>query len=314
MVFSAASSIGVDLVDLSRSLDEELRHQAEQRRTRQREREGNDQSGQTRGTGATPAPPLLPSPPPSSPSSPSLLHSTIVSGAKVAWVLQFVRRLRATRPHDKLVIFSQFTRMLDLLQIVLPTLPEVGEQGVVRFDGQMKVDDQQRSLHAFNTEPCSSLSILLISLQAGGVGLSLTVANHCVMLSPWWNPAIEGQAYDRIHRMSQHKDVFIHRCLITEGVEQRLITIQHDKGSLAREAMQDHSHQPEEEEEQEDEHSGEEGTESSGLVRGQGRHTAKSRSKPHDSCDADRSGKGLTLQALQQLFDCDDQDIPNGTR
>jgi SNF2 family DNA or RNA helicase len=56
--------------------------------------------------------------------------------------------------------------------------------------------------------------ILLISLRAGGVGLNLTVATRCYLLDPWWNPAVESQAIQRIHRLGQMYPVKIYRLIV----------------------------------------------------------------------------------------------------
>ena len=284
----AAASIGVDLLELSEALDGELRRMAEQRRQREASSaavataEQKDEGG---GTSGPSSPPSSGSTSPSS-SSPSLLSSTICSGAKVQEVVSLISRVRLHRPEDKVVVFSQFTRALDVLEVALCSVEAVGATGFVRFDGAMSSDAQQRSVEAFQRQPCSALSVLLISLQAGGVGLSLTAANHAVMLDVWYNPAIEGQAYDRIHRLSQRKDVFIHRLVVRDTVEQRMMRIQRDKGALANEAMRDE--QPNEEE-------GEGGGED---VEG-GQHSPPTGSRRNRrNCT-----QGFTLQALQRLFD-----------
>ena len=66
----------------------------------------------------------------------------------------------------------------------------------------------------------------MLSIKAGGVGLNLTEANHVFLLDPWWNPAVEQQAFDRCHRIGQKKEVHIHRLYIEGTVEERLIALQ----------------------------------------------------------------------------------------
>ena len=241
------------------------------------------------------------SPSPASP--PSLLRLTLCSGAKVQHALSVVSRLRRQRPEDKAVVFSVFTRMLDCMEVALASLEEVGPTGYRRFDGSMTAEAQQRSLAAFHTQPASQLSVLLISLQAGGVGLSLTAANHCLMLDGWWAPALEGQAYDRIHRLSQRKDVVIHRLFIQDSVEDRLRQVQRDKGALSSELMQDpraaaEEEEEEEEKEEEDEQVGEGGAAES---------AASQRSATSAPLRQRRQPQGFSLRALQQLFDVDEE-------
>lgn len=78
-----------------------------------------------------------------------------------------------------------------------------------------------------------TVPIFLISLKAGGVGLTLTAADTVILYDPWWNPAAERQAMDRTHRIGQGRPVFVHR-LITEGtVETRIEAIQARKQALS---------------------------------------------------------------------------------
>lgn len=75
--------------------------------------------------------------------------------------------------------------------------------------------------------------IFLISLKAGGVGLTLTAADTVILYDPWWNPAVERQAMDRAHRIGQDKSVFVYR-LVAEGtVEEAILALQARKQALA---------------------------------------------------------------------------------
>ncbi|KAF9371002.1 hypothetical protein CPC16_003347 [Podila verticillata] len=80
-------------------------------------------------------------------------------------------------------------------------------------------------------------SVMLISLKCGSLGLNMTVANHVVMMDPWWNPAIENQAIDRVHRIGQKREVFVHRLCIPETVEDRILDLQAKKQALADGAL-----------------------------------------------------------------------------
>ena len=249
--------------------------------------------------------------------------STLVSGAKVSYLLTALRSLRRSRPSDKVVVFSQFTRMLDVLELALPTVEAIGPHGFARFDGAMSSDAQRSALRRFAALPAHALSVLLVSLQAGGVGLSLTAANHAFMVDAWWNPAIEGQAYDRIHRVSQQKDVFITRIIVEQSVEERLVRVQEDKGALASEALQD-GRRPRERSEHDSDDKGS-ASEDAGAredqdrtrVRrsGDGESTAATDAGTcaigaHREAAGGRSSRSqFTLAALQRLFDEDDRDV-----
>eukprot|EP01017_Pseudomicrothorax_dubius_P043902 TRINITY_DN7377_c0_g1_i3.p2 TRINITY_DN7377_c0_g1~~TRINITY_DN7377_c0_g1_i3.p2 ORF type:complete len:110 (-),score=26.49 TRINITY_DN7377_c0_g1_i3:162-491(-) len=69
-------------------------------------------------------------------------------------------------------------------------------------------------------------------LYSRGVGLNLTEANHVIICDPWWNPAIEEQAVDRIHRIGQKRDVFVYRFICKDTVEEKILRLQENKREL----------------------------------------------------------------------------------
>jgi SNF2 family DNA or RNA helicase len=75
--------------------------------------------------------------------------------------------------------------------------------------------------------------LFLISLKAGGTGLNLTEADTVIHLDPWWNPAVEDQASDRVYRMGQKNPVTVYRLVATETIEEKIIQLHHDKRDLA---------------------------------------------------------------------------------
>ena len=79
--------------------------------------------------------------------------------------------------------------------------------------------------------------VMLLSLQAGGVGLNLIGGNHIFMLDMHWNPALETQAGDRCHRMGQKRDVFIHKFVCEGTVEERILMLQKKKLELAQSVL-----------------------------------------------------------------------------
>ncbi|XP_049414536.1 DNA repair protein RAD16-like [Solanum stenotomum] len=76
------------------------------------------------------------------------------------------------------------------------------------------------------------MEILLMSLKAGGVALNLTVASHVFIMDPWWNPAVEQQAQDRIHRIGQYKPVKVVRFMMENTIEENIIELQEKKKLL----------------------------------------------------------------------------------
>lgn len=83
---------------------------------------------------------------------------------------------------------------------------------------------------------CSGI-VLLTSLKASGAGLNLTAASTVYLLEPWWNPAVEEQATDRVHRIGQNKDVKIVRLIASNSIEERILKLQERKKALAKKAF-----------------------------------------------------------------------------
>jgi len=156
---------------------------------------------------------------------------TNVAAADTAKVRALLGIIASLQPGEKIVIFSQFTAMLDIVEGEL-TRRRVGW---VRLDGGMSNPARQRAIRAFQ-EDTTSIAFL-ISLKAGGVGLNLTAANTVVLLDPWWNPAAEQQAVDRIHRVGQTRDVTVVHLIAVNTVEQRIVELQKKKLAMMTAAM-----------------------------------------------------------------------------
>jgi len=74
--------------------------------------------------------------------------------------------------------------------------------------------------------------VFLISLKAGGFGLNLTEADYCILLDPWWNPATEAQAVDRIHRIGQTNKVMVYRLVAKDTIEEKVMALKATKAAL----------------------------------------------------------------------------------
>ncbi len=125
----------------------------------------------------------------------------------------------------KLIIFSQFTKLLGFVQ------KHFDEQGktYAYLDGQTR--NRSEIVERFQTDP--ACNIFLISLKAGGVGLNLTAAGYVFLLDPWWNPAVEAQAIDRAHRIGQTQPVFAYRMIARDTVEEKILELQRSKRQIA---------------------------------------------------------------------------------
>ncbi|KAL4806364.1 SNF2 family N-terminal domain-containing protein [Aspergillus unguis] len=142
-------------------------------------------------------------------------------------VRQLMKILRREAPDFKFIVFSVFTSMLDKVE---PFLNRAGI-GYARYDGSMRNDLREASLDKLRNN--SGTRVLLCSLRAGALGLNLTAASRVVILEPFWNPFVEEQAIDRVHRLNQTLDVKIYKMIIKDTVEERILDLQDRKRELA---------------------------------------------------------------------------------
>ena len=141
-----------------------------------------------------------------------------------------IERLHNTIPlGHKVLIFSQWTGFLDIIEKRL----EQESISSCRLDGKTK--ERNKIIDLFQSK--DGPSTMLISLKAGGVGLTLTQADHIYIMDPWWNPASEEQAADRAHRIGQDKPVFVHKLICENTLEERIIELQEKKQELARSVL-----------------------------------------------------------------------------
>ncbi|HCU06443.1 MAG TPA: hypothetical protein DIC42_02515 [Holosporales bacterium] len=125
----------------------------------------------------------------------------------------------------KILIFSQFTSMLDLIEVELNkmNIPYVQLRGNTK-NRKQPVEDFQKG----------KTPIFLISLKAGGVGLNLTAADTVIHYDPWWNPAVENQATDRAHRIGQNKHIFVYKFIANNTLEEKILEFQAKKAAVAQ--------------------------------------------------------------------------------
>lgn len=124
----------------------------------------------------------------------------------------------------RVLVFSQFTSMLDL---IAPALDDAG-LAHCRLDGSTR----DRAAEVDRFESNLSIPVFLISLKAGGTGLNLTSADTVIHFDPWWNPAAEAQATDRVHRIGQKNVVTAIKLIARDTVESRVLAMQHRKREL----------------------------------------------------------------------------------
>lgn len=121
------------------------------------------------------------------------------------------------------LIFSQFTKMLDLIEL------EIQQRG---YDYQMLTGKTQRRDILVNRFQKGEVPIFLLSLKAGGLGLNLTKADTVIHYEPWWNPAVSAQATDRIYRIGQEQPVFEYHLIASGTIEEYMLELQQKKHDL----------------------------------------------------------------------------------
>ena len=144
------------------------------------------------------------------------------ASAKLAWLLDALPRL--VGEGRRVLVFSQFTSMLALMEAALAT---TGLRWTT-LTGQ--TPQRQRVIERFTS---GQVPLFLISLKAGGVGLNLTQADTVIHFDPWWNPAAEAQATDRAHRIGQTRDVTVYKLVAQGTIEERILALQARKAALA---------------------------------------------------------------------------------
>ena len=158
--------------------------------------------------------------------------SKFVTSSKIDSLVESILEMREAGDEHKGIVFSQYTRMLDLVEWRIKKL------GIktVKMVGSMPIMMRRSMLDAFKTD--DDVKLLLLSLKAGGEGLNLQVASHVFVIDPWWNPAVEMQAIQRAHRIGQTKDVKAVRFCTKGTIEERMFQLQ-EKKSLVFEATID---------------------------------------------------------------------------
>jgi SNF2 family DNA or RNA helicase len=127
---------------------------------------------------------------------------------------------------ELVVLFSQYLDMLDLFESVL----EQRELSSIRLDGSVPMHIRQRRIDRLNDRRAQ---VALCSLQAVGHGINLIAANHVIHVDRWWNPAIEDQATDRLHRIGQKKTVFVHHVQTSDTLEEKIAALQESKRGIS---------------------------------------------------------------------------------
>lgn len=155
---------------------------------------------------------------------PSVVYKEIPP--KVSILLDMLEEI--TEEGHSAIVFTQFMstfmRLKDLLK----------KQNIKSFEmhGGTPRKDRETLLKAFSADTSEKGVVLLMTLKTGGVGLNLTKASYVFHLEPWWNPAVENQATDRVHRLGQSKNVTVYRMIMKESVEEKVEILKKRKAQL----------------------------------------------------------------------------------
>ena len=136
----------------------------------------------------------------------------------------------AIEGEHKILLFSQFTSMLELLE------KDLTDEGIAyyKITGSTPKQERLELVQKFNGD---STPVFLISLKAGGTGLNLTGADVVIHYDPWWNVAAQNQATDRAHRIGQTRIVSVYRIIAKNSVEEKILELQETKQNLADEIL-----------------------------------------------------------------------------
>ena len=163
--------------------------------------------------------------------SPQLVKDAEVTATKSIKIDELVRELQENTGKHKLLVFSQFTEMLQLVKT------ELDEKKIIYsyLDGSTPAVKRQEAVDNFQQD--EKIKVFLISLKAGGVGLNLTAADYVYIVDPWWNPAVEQQAIDRTHRIGQTKKIFAYKMICKDSVEEKIVQLQQRKKQIANDLV-----------------------------------------------------------------------------
>lgn len=168
--------------------------------------------------------------------SPALLSGEESYGDESVKIKELIRHIQEKTGNHKLLIFSQFVKMLQLIKKELEKL----EIDYSYLDGQTTQKNRKKAVDNFQDN--KNIRVFLISLKAGGVGINLTAADYVYIVDPWWNPAVENQAIDRCYRIGQDKKVIAYRMICKETIEEKIMNYKNKKQIVADSIIQVDEH------------------------------------------------------------------------
>lgn len=141
---------------------------------------------------------------------------------KFDMILEKIEEIRSAG--ESVVLFSHFLETLNLFEIAF----KPRKIGFIRIDGATV--NREKLIDKFNAK---NVDVALCSIQACGQGITLTAANHVIHVDRWWNPAIEDQATDRVHRIGQDKTVYVYRIITSGTLEEKIASLLDKKRNIS---------------------------------------------------------------------------------
>ncbi|KAB5577908.1 P-loop containing nucleoside triphosphate hydrolase protein [Coniochaeta sp. 2T2.1] len=151
------------------------------------------------------------------------VNLALTPSAKTTVVKNLILDWQRDHPDDKIIVFTQWVLLGRILGRVLQ------QEGInfLYYFGEMSREEKEDNVKVFHNVP--DVKVMVASLKCGGQGLNLTCANRVILIDPWWNSALEHQAYGRVFRMGQPKETYFVRLLTKKTIDGRMAKLQHKK-------------------------------------------------------------------------------------
>ncbi|KAI5795352.1 SNF2 family helicase [Peziza echinospora] len=157
--------------------------------------------------------------------------------SKIEALIAILKATRTSDPTSKTIVFSQWTKYLDLIS------PHLNLAGLrfCRIDGSMRVNQRDAAIARLSLpeDDPEAVDVMLASLGVASVGLNLVAANQVILADSWWAPAIEDQAVDRVHRLGQKRETTVWRLVVEDSIEEKVLKIQEAKRELVGRAFKE---------------------------------------------------------------------------
>lgn len=160
------------------------------------------------------------------------MKGEVLPSAKTQAVKAQVLNWLEEDPDAKIIIYSQFLPMIKILEKICRT----EGWSCVKYTGEMSHESREKAITEFGT---TKAQLMLASLRAGGLGLNLTMASRVICLDPWWNSAVEQQAFCRVFRIGQQKETQMTRFVIKNTIDAAMMAMKDRKDKEIEEVMDD---------------------------------------------------------------------------